>query len=262
VPTDGTQGNDAGRGRKKSQKWVLGALATVLLAALTAAASGLGSKAVDALTATSRPPLSYSAEEQGYECGSVTYLSDPRASAVRRSTPPTNWHAFQHQPGAAFASGDVVQISIQGESARKVTLTGIRFSVKRRKRRPGATFAASCGGPVTGRGLEVDMQANPPRIIGSSSEMNGPVASGGFPGSQTAPIRFPWTVSLRDPLLLYVIATAKSCDCRWGAEIPWVSGAERGTIQIDNGGQRYRVVGEEGLPGYSSLNSEWQLYTQ
>jgi glycosyltransferase involved in cell wall biosynthesis len=45
-----------------------------------------------------------------------------------------------------------------------------------------------------------------------------------MPGSPTSPITFPWTVSLTDPLLLYVVAIAEFCACKWSAEIPWVSG--------------------------------------
>ena len=66
----------------------------------------------------------------------------------------------------------------------------------------------------------------------------------------TRPIRFPWTVSLTDPLLLDVIATTSSCYCVWSAEIPWVSGAHRGTIRIDNHGDGYRLVGTNGLTSY------------
>ncbi|HMI80899.1 MAG TPA: hypothetical protein VK480_03840, partial [Solirubrobacterales bacterium] len=87
------------------------------------------------------------------------------------------------------------------------------------------------------------------------------VHSGGLAGSPTPPIAFPWTVSLTDPLLLYVVASADSCYCIWRAEIPWVSGSERGTIKIDNGGEGFAVVGAEGVPHYTLGAGGWELFS-
>jgi hypothetical protein len=61
---------------KRTQKWILGVAAAVVVATLTAIASGLGSKAVDSLTSSEPSLFSYSTEEQGYECGSMTFLPD------------------------------------------------------------------------------------------------------------------------------------------------------------------------------------------
>lgn len=235
-----------------------------MLAGLTAIASGLGGKAADRIAEGDTKLLSYGVEEQGSECGSITYLPAPRARATldRPALEPelAVWDRFQHQPGAAFADKEIVQVSIQGESARKVTLTGIMFDVTRHERRRGATFSAPCGGGLIGRGIQVDVEASPPAILSSSRAVDGHVEAGGEPGSDTAPITFPWTVSVTDPLLLYVIATATSCDCLWTAEIPWVSGEEEGTIRIDNGGKGYRVVGSEGLAAYTSGGESWSQY--
>lgn len=240
-------------------KRLLAGGAAILLAALTAVASGLGAKAVDYVTAIGQPLLSYSEEEMGWECGSSTYLPEWKVEAVRRQAPPMDWDSFQHQSGAVFAGEDVVQVAIQGESMRKVTLTGIKFRVERRVRKPGATFAAPCGGGLKGRGIYVDVGANPVRTIASSASKEGEVHSGGLAGSPTPPITFPWTVSLTDPLLLYVVATADSCHCTWSAEIPWVSGGETGVVQIDNGGNGYAVVGQQGLPSYTIGPEGWEL---
>ena len=81
-----------------------------------------------------------------------------------------------------------------------------------------------------------------------------------MPGSSTSPITFPWTVSLTDPLLLYVVARANFCDCTWSAEIPWVSGGQSGTIEIDDHGEPFRVIGEEALDGYTIGEDGWRLY--
>ncbi|HEX7278351.1 MAG TPA: hypothetical protein VF255_01900 [Solirubrobacterales bacterium] len=247
-----------------SAKWrkkVLAAAGAVVLAGLTAAATGLGQKAVDAVTAgDSGPPISYSIEEQGAECGSTTYLPSAKIESALKLGPPTDWEAFQHQPGASFADDDVVQVAIQGESARTVTLTGIRFDVEREKREEGALFSAPCGGGINARGLVVDVEANPAKVTSSSEELEGSIESGGTPDSPISPITFPWTVSLTDPLLLYVVAKADFCDCTWSAEIPWVSGSQNGTIEIDDHGEPFRVVGDEAIDGYSIGEDGWRLF--
>jgi hypothetical protein len=156
---------------------------------------------------------------------------------------------------------DVVEVSVQGESARKITLTGIDFEVSHRERPVGAIFREPCGGPIVGRALEVDLDASPPRIVESSAETNGLLGSRTASGRPlTRQIRFPWTVSLTDPLLLYVIGTTKACYCEWRAEIPWASGSERGSIQIDDQGQAYRVASGDGLRSYTSTGTRWVGY--
>ncbi len=78
---------------------------------------------------------------------------------------------------------------------------------------------------------------------------------------QPTPIRFPWTVSLTDPLLLFVVAETKSCYCEWSAHIPWVSGSQRGTILVDERGGGFRVVGEGGFDQYlPSANSSYHRW--
>lgn len=243
------------------RKKVLAATGAVILAGLAAIATGLGQKAVDAVTAGDPgPPISYSIEEQGYECGSITYLPSAKVESTLKLGPPSDWHAFQYQRGAAFASKDLVQVAIQGESARTVTLTGIRFDAERAPRDDGALFSAPCGGGINARGLVVDVEKNPPEVVSSSEELEGSIESGGMPGSPTSPITFPWTVSLTDPLLLYVVATADRCDCEWSAEIPWVSGSQTGTIEIDDHGEPFRVVGEKALDGYTVGEDTWNQY--
>ncbi len=257
----GEESAEARRGSRR--KWLIGVTTAVLVGGLTAVAAGLGEKAVDAIPSGDPALLAYGVEEQGTECGAATYLPGAKATATIEGSPPFSleeWDRFRRQPGAAYAGSDLVQISIQGESARTVTLTGIEFEVVRREREDGATFSAACGDALRGRGLEVDLEADPPRIVSSNETLEGVVTASPSENVDTSPISFPWTVSLTDPLLLYVLTTARSCDCTWTAHIPWVSGSEKGTIQIDNGGAGYRVVGSEGLTGFSSTGEDWRRY--
>lgn len=239
--------------KRKPWGWMLTGGAALLLASATGFAGGFGSQLADLVGSSSDPPLVSSSDaEFGSECIRGTFVPDNSAKKVLRQGPPEDWKVIEQLPGSAYADHEPVQVSIQGESARTITLTRIDFRVIRRALPPGAAFRAPCGGPSVGRALEVDLDADPPRIVDSSAEQHGMLGSRGLHGERlTQPIRFPWTVSLTDPLLLDVIATTSSCYCVWSAEIPWVSGAHHGTIQIDNHGDGYRVAGTDGVPSYS-----------
>jgi hypothetical protein len=200
-------------------------------------------------------------EELGGECGSAIFLPENLSQTTLKEKPPysvSEWAEFQQQPGAIFAGGDVVEVSVQGESNRKVTLTGIRFDVERLKPRKGATFAAACGDGTFGRAMVIDLDENPPEIVASSKEVgaNVGVDTEGRPLSR--PIRFPWTVSVVDPLLLYIVTTTESCFCRWKAEIPWVSGSKRGVIEVDNGGSGYEVFADSSFENFVTTGSRWR----
>ena len=62
---------------------------------------------------------------------------------------------------ARVAEQSVVLVSIQGESARTITLTGIRFDVKRRAQPAGAVFVNPCGDNINGRSLRQTSTACP-----------------------------------------------------------------------------------------------------
>jgi hypothetical protein len=248
--------------RKKRRKWIGTVATAVLVAVLAGVATGLGEKAVDALPSEGPALISVGVEElAGGECGGMSYQPAWMAALTLEEPPPyeaDEWTDFHARSGAAPADSSVVQVSIQGESARTITLTDIRFDAIRSRRAPGSTFSAACGDPLTGRGVTVDLEVSPPKVTASSENLEGYVESGGEPGSRTSPIVFPWTVSLTDPLLLYVVANASKCDCQWTAEIPWVSGSEKGVIRIDDGGEPFHLIGIDGLASYVSGGYDWR----
>ncbi len=241
-------------------RWAAALVAAGVLAAVTAFGTGLGSKGAAGLSSSDSLPLSYSVEEQASECGSVLFLPKEQSQQVLKKKPPwslSEWEEFFHQPGAAFAGGDVVEVSVQGNSTRTVTLTGITFEVERLKPEQGATFAAPCGDGVYGRALIVDLDSTPPDIVASSRVVGETIGVDADGQSTSRPIKFPWTVSIQDPLLLYVVATTDSCYCNWKAQISWVSGSERGVIDIDNEGSGYRVFADPSFDGYVTDGSRW-----
>ncbi len=231
-------------------KYIAAVIGALVIAFATAVGTGLGSRMVESMDGD--PELvSYSAKESINECGTSLFVREPRASELRsegtRRLP--QWPDFRRENKASQAGTSLVDVSVQGESARPITLTGISFSVERRPRPPGATFANPCGGGIPGRSVAADLDREPVAIIRSSSDPDGNIGVLQGPAvNSPKPIRFPWTVSLTDPLQLSVATTTKRCYCTWRAEIPWSSGGKSGVIHIDNGGKGYDVVGDAGVP--------------
>lgn len=140
------------------------------------------------------------------------------------------------------------------KSQRAITLTGVHFKVKHLgKRPPGVAFGGQCGGGALGRFLIADIDPPHPKLVQSWSTFRDRHKI-----IRLRPIRFPWTVSVTDPLLLYVGTVTRRCFCEWRADIPWVSGSRRGVIAIGRPGHGYRVVGDRGLPGYFGTENGWE----
>jgi hypothetical protein len=64
-----------------------------------------------------------------------------------------------------------------------------------------------------GRTLVVTLDTRPPSIAQSNVLPEVPVGSVANGHALTRPVSFPWTVSLTEPLLLYVIATTRHYYC-------------------------------------------------
>lgn len=226
-----------------------------MLAAVTAFVVNVVNKGADRIGGSSGGSvISYSIAPFKTDCGIKSFLPDPIAQKVLSSPGPHRFTSIEDRAGAAPAGKAIVEASIQGASARAITITGISFKVHRHRRPPGATFTQACGGPLTGRAIEVDLDTSPPRIIATNA------APSAFLGEEkedfhnapmkVRPITLPWTVSLTDPLQLYLIATTRSCYCGWRAEVRWASGAERGTILMSNHGHDFLVAGDSGVRAY------------
>jgi hypothetical protein len=244
-----------------------------VLALLAAFFSGIGSNLADrVLTRTGPAPgitrshgpqarlplISSSTMEVVDNCTYDTFLPLSIARRVLERDPPRDWTSLKQLPGAVPVDRDIVEVSIQGESARVITLTGIRFQVTRLPRPAGERFSQACGGPWPGRSLAVDLDAMPPRITASSRDPHHTAGERGMHGQLLArPIRFPWTVSLTDPLLLYVFAGTRSRYCEWTAEITWVSGSRRGVIRVDDHGKPFKVVYGDGLLSHTQVEGGW-----
>lgn len=221
-----------------------------LLAGLIAIVDALGlGSSVDVF----RPKparVSYSAETIANVClAGPAFLPSASAEATLSMPPPDDVNALFERPGAAFVGRAGVEVSIQGSSSRTITLTGIDFTVERHRRhRTGSSFHGQCGDAGFTRVLEYDLDAEPPRLVKAQWTM---------PELATRPFRFPWEVSLNDPLQLLVFARASDCTCDWTAEIEWQSGSERGSIPLVQEDEPLRVVSEESVTAsYLGVPSE------
>jgi hypothetical protein len=165
------------------------------------------------------------------------FLPTASAEATLAKPPPDDLDALFERPGAAFAGRSGVEASIQGSSSRTITLTGIDFIVERHRHHPtGSSFRGQCGDAGFTRVLEYDLDVEPPRLI---------KAQWSTPELATRPFRFPWEVSLDDPLQLLVFARAHDCTCDWTAKIKWQSGSDRGSIPLVQKNEPLQVVSEE-----------------
>lgn len=244
--------------RQKLGRWIAGVSGTIVLAAIVAFASGLGTKAAEDFDKLGvGPPITYSVATEPNECSGFFFPSR-LAEQIRKGKPPHDWSLIEEHLGAVPVGRDPVEVAIQGESARKVTLTGIEFHVHRSRRPAGTVFYNPCGGPTIGRSIEVDLDSTPPHVVASSSEAEGMPTTKPYPRLHMRPIEFPWTVSLTDPLLLQIIANTKHCYCTWTADIPWASGAMRGVVHVENAGRGFLVTNGAGLDSYGEYYGRWQ----
>ena len=243
-------------GHKKAVAGFLCAVGTVALGVIVPQLVGRAERTIGG-----EPKLvSYSANQQIIQCGTTLFVPGPRASSGNLPTS-SDWPAFKRSTDASVVSPGVITVSILGETSRTITLTGINFTVVRRKRPKGGTFAAPCGDSLQGRFVEADLDRRPALVVASSREPHG-IVGPTLPGHRpNKPIEFPWTVSVTDPLLLDIVTMTKRCFCTWKADISWQSGDKSGVIRIDNGGKGYPVVGGEGVPSFlDNGNNSWQRF--
>jgi hypothetical protein len=240
--------NGDSTGDGPSRRTWIGVIGTAFFVAIaTAIGAGLGSTALDRFR-NEKEPVSYSALEEVVECGTQLFVSGDRATSLASGDTASDddWESFRRGNSAAVVSPEVVEVSIQGESSRTITLSRIDFTVERRPRLAGAIFVNPCGGPTIGRYLQVALDKDPVQVVNSSHDPEAYVGAGDPSGDGPyKPIRFPWTVSVTDPLLLKIVTTTRRCYCIWRAKITWRSGGKSGVMPIDNGGKGYAVVGGE-----------------
>jgi hypothetical protein len=235
---------------------VAGAVAGAVIAIVFGVAQLRGDEDGSARQAARGPLITASAEALTGRCSGKLFLPKREAARLTSTPPPTDLTPLYMAAKVAPVGEGAVRVSIQGTGRRVITLTGVEFKSARASRPDGVAFDEPCGGPLVGRLIEVDVDRDVPRII----DGNGLGGAGASSYPRTKPIRFPWTVSVTDPLILYIQAVAESCLCTWRAVISWTSGSARGTIDVSDRGKGFRVVGDEPpiSPVYVPMNGTWE----
>jgi hypothetical protein len=144
------------------------------------------------------------------------------------------WDAWAYQNGGLDADRTVVQVIVEGNTARPVILTGLTVDITRRVPPPKGTFVAAFGGaPFFIRHFAVDLDARPPTVtsVAAAPEVGGKPA-----------IEFPHTVSQAKPEALHIAAFTMKCDCSWKARLHWIYRGKSGTTVIDDNGRPFRTV--------------------
>lgn len=242
---------------------IVGLGAIALFAALLAWVAGCGSS--DERSA----PISVTDSEVKAECLNGTFLPGETGARMAEQPPPRDWSAIEDAPKAVQADRGAVEVVIRPrEGTKRITLTGIDFKPSY-SGRPygGSVFYRSCDRQVVGPALEIDLDPIPIRrykptgpeyIIASNASPQNSVEGQPRLRTKSPPIRFPWTVSLKKPLRLYLLVRADDSYCVWSAQLAWKSGSDRGTIPIDNDGEKYRVVDTVGVPWYEvAKGGQW-----
>jgi hypothetical protein len=205
------------------------------------------------------PPFSVTETEVRAECMSGTFVPEQAGVEITEAAPPSDWRQIEEAAKAMPAERGAVQVDLrpkQGEPEKEITLTGVKFKVFNLGLRPtGNVFYRPCKRRLVGAAVETDLDGYTHKVIGSAQ--NGALTVGFHLPHHSSPIRFPWTVSLAKPLNLYLLVQARDIYCDWTALISWTSESSHGTIEVDNGGKKYRIVDGQGS-GWSKPGPDGQ----
>ncbi len=200
-------------------------------ASVSAVASGSGSGSAKKITWTA----SYYMDD----CSSFV-LSKPLAEL---GPAPTGEHlaGWARAHGAATAENfgaqtggtERIMVTLQGASARPVTITELSFeAVERKPARKGPMVSNECGDETIARYADIDLDRKPPAITGSSATKQE------IGDTRAEPIKFPYVVSDTDPETLLLIASTHNL-VSWRAHLSWSDGETTGVEVIDDHGKPF-----------------------
>jgi hypothetical protein len=216
----------------------------VLVAAVVAWVVGVGTA-----DKPSPPPFSAGDSQVRAECLMGTYLP-LQASGLRiwEKPPPREWRTVETAKGAIEAERGAVAVTLRPtEFGAKIALTGIKFEVLPQPNKPNAyAFYLPCKRRLVGAAIEADIDP-PIELEASNADVEGSLGAGLHLPKSASPIRFPWTISLDQPLHLYLVVHAEHQYENWSAEISWKSGSREGTIHVNNGGKGYWIADTIGV---------------
>jgi hypothetical protein len=149
-----------------------------------------------------------------------------------------------------------VEVVVRGRSARPVLLRQMTVDIVSRAPavRGIEVVYTGIGDLLNARYLVVDLDASPPKVVGSYDDREEVVIEGSVPERR---IQFPYTVSdTSQPEVFYVNVQTKTCDCRWVLKLHWEADGKRGTTAISDNGKPFRTMGWGNSVTYASTNGE------
>ncbi|MFE5298301.1 helix-turn-helix domain-containing protein [Streptomyces sp. NPDC056632] len=246
-----------------SRNRIKGALAAAAIVALAVPVAYLVGRVADdggaatgngAPSAASPAPLSAGISSYNWAapCGQYYVLDQPPGNVPPPPTP-------QDARGWARALGGIdgghmqLQLTVTGRTQAPVVLTALHVRVVERGKpldRDAYSMGDGCGSGITPQTFDVDLDAPRPYLK--------PVA--GQDGDRLVPAKdFPYKVATGDPQVLNLDVHTEEHVASWYLELDWSSGAEHGTVRVDDGGEPFRTSAVEGRPtyGYWPDKGEW-----
>lgn len=159
-----------------------------------------------------------------------------------------------------------VMITITGFDERPVTLNSMRIVATEKKSEPltGVTMENQCGDETVARYAEVDLDAEPPRIVDSSADVvsYGSVDPETDEPLRTKPLQFPYTVKNDNTESLLIIANTNGY-VEWHAEFAWSNGEKKGRLTVDQDGEPFKVTsGAKSVDSVTPSEEGWYHFTE
>ena len=197
------------------------------------------------------PPFTVSESEVRAECLTATFVPEEPGKELVEEPPPRNWKIVENAPKAMPAERAAIEVTLRPrEGAPTITITDVHFDVVKLPLRPiGSIFYRPCKRRLAGAAVEAAFDGFV-RIVSSNSDPGKALGVGFRLPPSGKPIRFPWKISLAEPLHLFLIGDSEDTYADWAARIKWTSGSDQGVIHVDHGGKKYKLVDGKGTSWY------------
>ncbi|MFF5976904.1 helix-turn-helix domain-containing protein [Streptomyces sp. NPDC012769] len=243
--------------RHRGRRGALAVAAVIALAVPTAYLVGRtgDNPATPAAGAPASPaPLSAGISSYNWAepCGQY-YVLDQQPGHVPPPPPPQDTRGWARALGGIDGGHMQLQLTVTGRTQAPVVLTALHVRVVERGTpldRPAYSMGDGCGSGITPQTFDVDLDAPRPYLK--------PVA--GQDGDRVVPAKdFPYKVATGDPQVLNLDVHTEEYAASWYLELHWSSGAKKGVVRVDDGGQPFRTSAIEGRPtyGYWPDKGEW-----
>ncbi|MFE3518136.1 helix-turn-helix domain-containing protein [Streptomyces sp. NPDC059166] len=190
-------------------------------------------------------PVSASISSYNWEepCGQY-YLLDDDPDDVPPPPPSQDTRSWAKALDGVDGGDMKLELTLQGKSGEAVVLNGLHVRVMGRDAalaRSAFSMGSGCGGGITPRTFDIDLDDSRPRAK--------PVA--GEDAGKVVPAKdFPYRVSSTDVEVFSLDAHVEGHDVTWYLELEWTSGGRSGTLRIDDRGVPFRTSGLKARPSY------------